>query len=562
VLTRRGRAYAAAVAAASVVAAAAQAQAPAERSPAAPPPGPTAGPTSAPTAVPLRLPAALSADRPNIVVITADDMREDELRWMPLTRRLLGAEGVRFVNAFSPHSLCCPARASFLSGQYTHNHGVWANRPPHGGFQAFDDTRTVATRLAEVGYDTVFLGKYLNGYGRSPAPDGSAEDSFGYVPPGWVDWRGSVDGPRGWDHPDAGGTYRYFDTTLNVNGMLQGNPGRYQTRVFAGETEDIVAERARSPRPFFLWASYVAPHIGTPAEPDDPEPVARTGGEDHLVRTPARPARVRGMYDSMLLADPTLEDTTDVRGKPFFLRERPAVNEEERAAILTLARQRAESLHVLDQAVARTVTALEDAGVLEDTVVVFTSDNGYFLGEHRMRQGKNLPYEPSLRVPVLVRGPGIPAGEERADPFLTMDFAPTLLELAGARRDAAMDGVSRLASARDEDAGWTRPVFAETGPNVPFHRDDAPELLDRPEGPSSFRFGQGVRTPRWLYVEHASAERELYDVRTDPEQRHNRVSDPALADVTRRLARVLDRLRTCAGQSCADPLPASLRDGP
>jgi arylsulfatase A-like enzyme len=554
VSTRRGRSYAATVAAALVATAGAVAPSAPQRSPA-----PATPPVSGPAA-PVTLPDALAPDRPNIVVITADDMREDELRWMPRTRRLIGAEGVRFVNGFSPHSLCCPARASLLSGQYTHNHGVWANVPPHGGFPAFDDTSTVATGLAEVGYDTVFLGKYLNGYGTAPAPDGSAGDSFGYVPPGWIDWRGSVGGPRGWKHPAAGGTYRYFDTTLNVNGVLRGNPGRYQTRLLADETEDVIAERAGTPRPFFLWASYLAPHVGTPVESDDPGPVARTGGQEHTMRTPARPAKVRGMYDSLLLADPTGQDAADLRGKPYFLRERPPVNDEERTAILTLARQRAEALHVLDQAVARTVTALDEAGMLERTVVVFTSDNGYFLGEHRMRQGKNLPYEPSLRVPVLVRGPGLPAGEQRTDPFLTADVAPTVLELAGARGDEAMDGVSRLRSARDGDAGWTRPVFTETGPTVPYRRRDAPDLLDESEGPSRLRFGQGLRTPRYLYVEYATRERELYDVRADPDQLHNRVADPALAEVTRQLAGILDRMRTCAGAPCAGPLPATLQE--
>lgn len=138
----------------------------------------------------------IPGSRPNIVVVMADDMRADELRFMPRTRALLGGEGVAFDHSFSPYPLCCPARASFLSGQYTHNHGVWSNRPPYG-FAAFDDSRTVATLLTDAGYRTAFVGKYLNGYGTTPPPDGSASDSLSYVPPGWADWRGAVGGPTG-----------------------------------------------------------------------------------------------------------------------------------------------------------------------------------------------------------------------------------------------------------------------------------------------------------------------------------------------------------------------------
>lgn len=557
--TRRSQVSVAAVALATTVAiAAATLATPTAPERAAPP---TERGQAGPLQVAPIVPDVGGSERPNIVMIMADDMREDELRYMPNVMQLLGREGVRFENSFSPHPLCCPARASFVSGQYTHNHRVWSNKAPHGGFAALDDSRSLATGLDAVGYNTVFLGKYLNGYGGQAAPDGSADNSLAYVPPGWTDWRGSVDGPRGWDIPDAGGTYRYFDTTLNVNGTLRGNPGVYQTRLLGNETADILAQYARAPEPFFLWASYVAPHIGSPTEPDDPEPVLRPDGYENLIRTPARPRGVRGMYDDLITEPPWTGNEADVSDKPFFIRDRPPVSSAELEAITTLARQRAESLHVLDEEVAHTIEVLRELGELDNTIVAFTSDNGYFLGEHRMRQGKLLPYEPSLRTPTLMRGPGIPAGEVRRDPFLTIDFAPTFLEAAGARTDPEMDGISLLQSAREGDQGWTRAVLTETGPRRLYKGADITEdeLLDRPGGPSALRFTQGVRTAHYLYVEHASGERELYDLRLDPEQVDSLVDDPGSRGLVRRLAGVLDGLRDCAGSGCTTPLPAGLQ---
>lgn len=523
-----------------------------------PPPAAASDPTEPPVDV---RPAAspfrdgIPGRRHNVVVIMADDMRADELQFMPHTRRLLGDQGVRFTNSFSPHPLCCPARASFITGQYTHNHGVWSNRRPFG-FEGFDDTRTLATHLREAGYQTGFVGKYLNGYGAVPAPDGSADDSLTYVPPGWTDWRGAVDGPSGWDAPEAGGTYRYFNTTLSVNGVLRSNRGRYQTTMIGDETGDLLTGMAASPRPFFLWASYVAPHNGTPAEPDDPEPVVRADGSETTLSTPARPRHVRGMYDSLVLGDPTTGETPGARGKPFFIRDLPEVGPEELEAVTTVARQRAESLHVLDEQVRRTVDRLDELGILENTHVVFVSDNGFFLGEHRMLRGKNLPYDVSLRVPTLMRGPGLPAGTVSDRPLLTIDLAPTFLGLAGARPAPEMDGVDVLPVSAD---GWSRGVLTETGPRAQSLNRRRDDLLDLPAGPSPLRFTQGVRTARYLYVEHASRERELYDVLADPLEQTNLVDDPALQPIVRRLAVHLDELRTCSGASCATPLPEDLR---
>lgn len=500
--------------------------------------------------------ATLPDDRPNIVAIMTDDMRVDELRWMPNVRRLLGAGGVRFTNSFSPYPLCCPARASFLTGRYTHNHGVWTNRADYG-FNAFDDTSTVATDLAAAGYRTAFVGKYLNGYGPEPPHDGSAGSSFRYVPPGWHDWRGSVGSLRGPGPAVKGGAYNYFDTVLNVNGVLRSHDDVYQSRMLGHQTRDMLAGLARSPRPFFLWVSYLAPHVGWPREDDDPAAVLRADGQQLTVRTPARPRDVRGVLDAGLSGPLGAVREDDMSDKPASLRHEPPLNAAETVALAELTRQRAEALHVVDEQVAGTFEALADLGELEDTVVVFTSDNGYLLGEHGLVQAKRLPYESSLRTPTLIAGPGLPAGQERTDPLLTTDFAPTFLELAGARSGRVMDGQSLLAVARYGDHGWIRPVLTEAGPGRPGQ----PAVLDRgPAGPSRLRFTQGVRTPHYLYVEHATAEQELYDLRRDPLQLTSLADRRGSQPVVRALASLLEDLRLCAGATCNRPMPRPFQD--
>ena len=495
-------------------------------------------------------------ERPNVIVIMTDDARHDDLRFMPHVRRLIGDQGVRFANAFSPQPLCCPARASFVTGEYSHNHGVWSQAEPYG-FQALDDRSTLPVWLQDAGYDTVFLGKYLNRYGVQNLRDG--QPSLRYVPPGWTDWRASVDGVEPGSALD-GGTYRYFDTTLSHNGELEPYPGVYQTTLFGRISREVLRERAQSPRPFFYWVSFVAPHHGRPVEADDPEPVLRADGTEQVFRNPARPRRVWGRFDDAIRNVPGYQGERDVSDKPFFIRELPRPTSAEQDGVLANARQRAEALWLVDRQVATLFRTLQETGELDNTYVVFTSDNGYFLGEHRMRQGKVLPYEPSLRVPLLIRGPGLPAGQVRSDPFTMIDFAPTVLDAAGVRGPRSLDGVSLLDVARRGDRGWNRGILTETGPRaVGSDTQESDNFLVEQTGPSPLRFSQGVRTGDYLYVEHASHERELYDLRSDPRQLTNLVRRPGEQRVVRLLARQLDRLRDCVGAACARPLPPALR---
>jgi arylsulfatase A-like enzyme len=210
------------------------------------------------------------------------------------------------------------------------------------------------------------------------------------------------------------------------------------------------------------------------------------------------------------------------------------------------------------------IDTLESNGVLDHTLVVFTSDNGFFLGEQRRRQGKILPYEPSIRVPLLMRGPGIPKGLTRSDPFTSIDYAPTLATAAGVSIPQSVDGTSLLGVARNGDTGWTRAILTETGPvgNLPTRDTDIAGNPLQPGEAADPRAIIGIRTSRYLYTDWATGEEELYDLRTDPQEYDNLVDDPGHADTLNELRQVLHTMRACQGGACRAPLPADLVQGP
>ena len=404
--------------------------------------------------------------RPNILFLMVDDMRKDELRFMPATQAWIAQRGATFANAVMPNPLCCPSRASVLTGLHAHNHEVWTHMEPYG-FHSFDDRSTLAVWLKRAGYTTAYLGKYLNLYGIQPRPGGTTGHSVQYVPPGWSRWRASIDGGLPRTHPKEGGTYEYFDTTLNDNGRgFLNYRGRYQTDVYADLTVASIRNLAAQPAPFLSYVSFTAPHNGGPREADDPGRVYNTWARTwEPMGTPARPQRAWGRFDWAIPAAPgrTWYDDRATNLRPQYYAT-PPISSEEWPRIREAARQRAEAVSVADHAINRIMTALQQSGELGRTIVVFTSDNGYFLGEQRIRHGKSYPYFRSGLVPLLIRGPGIPAGVVRRDPFMSVDHAPTLARAAGVTPPYATDGWSMW-----DVAPAGRPRLAPGGP----HRDCA-----------------------------------------------------------------------------------------
>jgi len=461
--------------------------------------------------------------RPNFVVIMTDDETYRDMAAMPATRTLIGAAGATFTHSYVSYPLCCPSRATYLTGQYAHNHGVRSTVPPDGGVEALDAAHTLPVWLSRAGYDTIHIGKYLNGYGLRRRPT---------VPPGWTDWHGAIDKStyQMWG-------YRLFENGVeNTYGDFETpDPALYQTDVLRDKALDTIRAHADGRRPFFLSLAFVAPH----------GEVVRPGTHTEPYIRPA-PRHVGAFATLPLPRDPAF-DEADVSDKPPEVRRlrllRPAVDER----ILRDFRARRESLLAVDEAVAAIVGELERSGQLDSTYLLLTSDNGFFQGEHRIAKGKYLAYEASTRVPLLLRGPGIPAGTVSGELVANTDLAPTILEATGATADLPQDGRSLLPFARDGSLRSERPILHEGLVGGDADRDAGART-------TRVRVYYAIRTRRYLYVKWRGGARELYDLRRDPFELRSRHADPRYAAVADQLSFELKRLRRCRGEECEAPV--------
>lgn len=443
---------------------------------------------------------AAQAAQPNVIVFMTDDQNVSSLEVMPNVRALLTQQGVTYTNNFVSYPLCCPSRATYLTGQYPHNHDVMWNSAPDGGYYKLRGNETLPVWMGRAGYQTAHIGKYLNGYGTQDPLE---------IPPGWGEWYGSID-PT---------TYRMWGYTLNENGVLRTygqdsveDPALYQTDVYRAKAVDYINRKAPG-GPFFLSVATLAPHT-------EGGFAANNGN-----RNPRPAPRHRGAFADRALPKPPSYDEADVSDKPAHIRFLPRITATAEAQILRTYRSRLESLLAVDEAVAAIVEALRANGELANTLFIFTSDNGWLQGEHRIRSGKIHPYEESIRVPLILRGPGLAANTQRTTQASNIDLAPTVLAAGGATPGIVVDGRSLLPVST-----VVRPLLIETGP--------------RPDGS---RWYAAVRVPRFLYVEHSTGELELYDLQLDPYQLRSRHNDPAYQEVRASLAVELDRLMACAG---------------
>ncbi len=449
------------------------------------------------------------AHGPNVILVMTDDMRMDDLQFMPHVRHLLTDQGATFSQMLSPYPLCCPARAEVLSGQYSHNNGVQGNAWPRGGYYKLDSSNTLPVWVRDHGYETAFMGKYLNEYG--------ARDPH-VVPPGWDVWDGSLDN-----------VYDYNHVILNQNGTVVGYPHVYQTDLFDQTSQDLVRQFTNSDRPYFMWVSYVAPHAEC----------SRAGGVEGEYPTcwhPPTPEPVdQGTYANLPpLTDPSINEA-NMSDKSAFMQALPLLTPAQLAGLKTDRIMRIEALQSVDRGVAHLVAQLKAAGQYRNTYIMFTSDNGIQLGEHRWRF-KILGYEPSVLVPLIIEGPGIPHGVVRRQAVTTVDLAATIAGITGSQPGRLLDGESLLPLARGRvpDDG-DRIVPLEAGPI----RGTTPAWLY-----------QGVRTDRYTLLRWDNGDVELYDRRHDPYEMSSVDGKPAYAGVQRTLLGELHRLRTCAGPAC------------
>ena len=472
---------------------------------------------------------------PNVLVVMVDDMRTDDLAHLPHVQRLLVRQGARFSNFYAPLSWCCPARASFLTGQYPHNHGVYTNAPPLGGFPALRDNETLATWL-HPRYTTGFVGKYLNAYGPST-------QSSTYVPPGWDVWEAAY-GTSAFD---------YKGLRLNIDGTLRNFSPAYSTQVIQNRSVAFLRSQAGDDKPFFLWSSFLAPHVGLPHEPEDPTTPPGYG-------TPYVAAPYQDTYTGPLTAQNPSFNEKDVSDKPAFIREIPRMGPVKVAATKVSMAQRRESLRSVDDAVARMVRQLRNIHELGRTYIVFVSDNGYMQGEHRILHGKAMPYEPSSRLPLVVRGPNVPRGVVRDGVFALPDLAPTILALADRRGqpDITLDGRSMVRALWDGSSGKRRAVLLEavaakrrSDQRVERHRYPPYTILrQRAANDLEWRY-LAVVTRRWKLISWPqTGETELYPLFRDPHELDNVASDPQYRARLHDLQARLNQLRSCSGAEC------------
>ncbi len=435
---------------------------------------------------------AHATTRPNIVVIEVDDMRSDELQYMTKTVAML--QGTTFSQSYVSTSLCCPSRAAFLSGQYTQNNHVTNNN----SYKLLNHTNTVATWLHNSGYFTGILGKYLNGYGCSSAQ-----------PPGWDHWQAL-----------CSNIYSMFKYTVMDNGIptTYGTAqSAYQTDVLATRSAATIDEASASGKPFFLWITPTAPHSGPGT------------------RVASRYAKSLSTYTLPIGPSFSEANTTD---KPAWVQGLTPISKAQKAKIQKAELNRLRMLLAADDLVAKVVNELTLTNQLANTEVIFTSDNGFMKGEHRIRTGKEVEYQESLSVPLVISGPGFPVATNN-NVVMNTDLAPTIAAMAGVTPARVEDGRSLLTIA-DGTTNW---------PNRAIRHYVTPDSTSD-GGTPPHPIANGIRARQYTYFEIGTGERELYDHASDPNELVNLAGQPRYKTLQAQLASMLSGMVGCSGAAC------------
>jgi len=443
----------------------------------------------------MRKAQAQTASRPNILFVMTDDQPKDTMTAMPQVRERVRDMGATLPNAYVSESLCCPSRASILRGQYPHNTGIERNGPPNGGVQDFKasgkEKDTVATRLTSNGYATGLVGKYMNGYDAS------------YTPPGWAYWYAKADASA------PGNPARENGHIIDYAGD-GGNWGdRLDTKAmgFLDRRTDQATDR---PFALFFWT-----------------------GQPHL-RAADYAERYADLYKNATLPSKPSFDEADVSDKPQWVRNLPRITDQDRRQLTQWRRNQLRSVRQVDDTVGKMLDLLRRRGELDNTYVVFTSDNSTHMGEHRWftwHGAKNTAYEEAANVPMYVRGPGIRAGTDRSELVLNNDLAPTFERIAGVTPPSYTDGRSVLPVWKGSATTWRTAVLNERRA-----KDGNPVSLY-----------SSALTRRYTYIENYTGEKELYDRNDDPFELTN-IS--GTAETPAGLPSQLQALEGCAGGTC------------
>lgn len=431
------------------------------------------------------LPHAPYSSKPNIVFVLTDDLDSGLVRYMPHVLALEKA-GMSFDNYTVTDSLCCPSRASIFTGQFPHDTKVFTNYPPSGGFAVFyrrnEDQHTYATALQAAGYRTAMMGKYLNAY---PVGNNAYDFPTDYVPPGWSTWDVVSNG------------YQEYDYNLNDNHTMQTyghRPLDYLTYVLGGKAQQFIESSAAARKPFFLEVATFTPHA-----PFTPAPRDRNTFADAIA------PRV-----------PSFNRIPD--HAPPWLANRPPLTQKEIDRIDYAYGKRIAAVQSVDRMIGHLEDKLAAVGQLKNTVFVFSSDNGFHLGQHGLSRGKMTAFETDITVPLVAAGPGIPAGVVNHDITQNIDLAPTFEQLGGATPPPTVDGRSLVPLLHGQNPPWRTVALVEhRGPDRRPGDPDAQTFADG--NPPSY---SAIRTARWTYVKYVTGAREYYDRVTDPYEDDNR----------------------------------------
>jgi N-acetylglucosamine-6-sulfatase len=472
--------------------------------------------------------------RPNIVVVMSDDQDAASVsEAMPLTERL-ASSGTTFTDFVVTTPSCCPSRATFMTGQYGHNNGVLSNVP--GYPELLEKENVLPAWLQRAGYKTAEFGKFMNLY------ENASNDNGNVPAPGWDVWEPLLP------------PYTYYDYSLSIGGAPHrfGAANRdYLTDVLTDRAVRFIDANRSSDRPFFAWVNLYAPHLVA-------GDAVRAGNcADSAV--PA--AGDRGKFKPGDVPTPESFGEPDVADKPPFVRERPALIPNRAARYKRAEACRLDSLAAVDRSVARIHDILERTGQLDDTLLIFTSDNGWLEGQHRL-EGKAVPYEEAVRVPLIVWAPpgllgGAAPPRATDEPTANIDLAPTLLDAASAQ-SCRTGSICRVVDGR------SLVPLLEGGSDWP---SDRPILLESLEGDFGICRFEALRVPEYLYAEYSPfasgssgacgsvSSRELYDLQADPAELNNLIAssaDSPDAQVAARLSSELDRIRDCQGSAGAE----------
>jgi len=508
--------------------------------------------------------------RPNIVVIQTDDQPIEQFNatWrdlynrdrqiMPNTISLIRKQGISFSNYLTPFPLCAPSRASLLSGQYAQNHGVIRIGGERGGWESYRRNRILTENLAvwlqRSGYRTSHFGKFTNQYGGKDAP---AERT---VPPGWDRWVTDA---------TDNSTREFYGYQQNIDGVITDRLGDPFYDMIGGKDDlacpelgldqchyhtDSMSEQASAEilqtgsQPFYLQIDYHAPH-GDSRPPIGPEPATRH--YDTAIKTPT--------------PQPEGYNEADISDKPSFLRTTtPRLTQGEINQLTLENRKSIEALRSVDDGIKDIIDTLEATGKLNNTYIIYTSDNGFFLGQHRIHRGKLLPYEPAVRVPMVIRGPGIRKNSTSRELVANQDIAPTILKLTGARAGSRIDGRSMIPFWKKSKRLTRRPIllssYQQATRFIPGDYPDEPPVIvpavrggAQTSAKAQSHNYVGIRVGPYKLVQYEESENELYVLTRDPAELKNRYGIRRYAAVQTYLEEQLALLRACKGSTCRAP---------